>query len=67
LQEFSGNILRPVMTSRWSALDVAIVQSLIHLPGLGCTLGGVRIALSQPQCLVSKSRSRHRISIPDTL
>jgi len=35
LQEFSGNILRPVITSRWSALDVAIVQSLIHLPGLG--------------------------------
>ena len=67
LQEFGSNILGPMMTFRGSVLVLAIAQSLIHLPGRGPAVGVVQIVLSQSQCRVTKSRSRHRISIPDTL
>ena len=53
LQEFGSNILRPVMTSRGSALVVAIAQSLIHLPGRGSAVGVVQMVPAQSQCFVN--------------
>ena len=67
LRKFGSKISGPMIIFSRSAPVMAIAQLLIDPPERGSTEGIVQMVLTQSHCITDKFKSRHRISIPDTL